>query len=413
MDKLVSLCNECLQCKVPTCVSGCPVHNDIPTFIKLAKEKRFDEALSVINKTSTLPSICSLVCPFEKQCVGHCIKAKINKAVKINEIEQIISLNASFNNQIKEKNKYKVAVVGSGPAGLACGEYLIKNGYTVDIFDSYHTPGGILTYGIPSFVLDKEIVNKKINQLNELGINFIMNTSLSKDIFIEDLSKQYDAIFLGFGASIGKKMGVDGEQLENVIDANLFLKLMYENAFDLSTFKNIIVVGGGNTAIDAARVAIKNAKAKVNIVYRRSINEMPARIDEYNKAVNDNVKFNFLTNPIRFMGDKKVSQIECIKMELVNSSDNRPRPVEIKDSNFIIDADLVILAVSSGIDSELTKHLDTYSWGGIKVNENMQTSISNVFAGGDCVNGPSLVVSAMKDGLKAAKSIDLYLNNKK
>ena len=412
MDKIIKLCEECLQCKNPTCIKGCPVNNDIPSFIKLAKEKRFDEALKVINNTSTLPSICSLVCPSENQCKGHCIKNKINNPVKINEIEQFISLMAVENNKKEKPNGYKVAVIGSGPSGLACSEILAKKGYEVDIYDSYDEAGGILVYGIPSFVLDKDIVNQKIDYIKSLGVKFNMNKKLSKDILLNDLLEKYDAIFLGFGASIGKTMNIEGNKLDNIVDANYFLEKMYKKSFDLTNFNNIIVVGGGNTAIDTARVAKRNSKANVSIVYRRSEKEMPARVNEYMQAINDGISFNFLTNPVRFLGNEKVSKVECIKMELVKVDNDRARPVEIKDSNFTIDADLVVLAISSGIDSNLTNQLQTTSWGGIIVNENMQTSIDKVFAGGDCVNGPSLVVTAMKDGIKAAKSIDEYLNKK-
>ena len=412
MDKIIKLCEECLQCKNPTCIQGCPVNNDIPSFIKLAKEKRFDEALKVINNTSTLPSICSLVCPSENQCKGHCIKNKINNPVKINEIEQFISLMAVENNKKEKPNGYKVAVIGSGPSGLACSEILAKKGYEVDIYDSYDEAGGILVYGIPSFVLDKDIVNQKIDYIKSLGVNFNMNKKLSKDILLNDLLEKYDAIFLGFGASIGKTMNIEGNKLDNIVDANYFLEKMYKKLFDLTNINNIIVVGGGNTAIDAARVAKRNSKANVSIVYRRSEKEMPARVNEYMQAINDGISFNFLTNPIRFLGNEKVSKVECIKMELVKVDNDRARPIEIKDSNFTIDADLVVLAISSGIDTNLTNQLQTTSWGGIIVNETMQTSIDKVFAGGDCVSGPSLVVTAMKDGIKAAKSIDEYLNKK-
>lgn len=405
-----NLINECLDCKNPTCINGCPVNNNIPMFIRLAKQDKYDEALEVIKLTSTLPSICSLVCPSENQCMGHCIKNKINKPVAINQIEQYITLKANETIPNIIKNNKKVAVIGSGPSGLACSEKLALLGYNVDIYDSYDEAGGILTYGIPSFVLNKDIVNKKVDYIKSLGVNFFMNKELEKDIYLSDLIDRYDAIFLGFGASIGKRMDAKNNNIDGVIDANDFLEKMYKNNHHL--FKNVkdcLVIGGGNTAIDAARVAKKELGCNVSIVYRRSEKEMPARKVEILNAKNDNIEFNFLSNPIAYIGTDTVKEVECIKMKLVEVEGQRARPVVIENSNYIIKADLVIEAISSSIDNNLTKLLDTHSWGGIKVNENMQTSIAKVFAGGDCVSGPSLVVTAMKDGIKAAKAIDKYL----
>ena len=409
-SNIKNLINECLDCKNPTCIEGCPVKNNIPLFIKLAKQEKYDEALKVIKLTSTLPSICSMVCPSENQCKGHCVKNKINKPVAINEIEQYITLKA--NEVIPEiiKNNKKVAIIGSGPSGLACAEKLAILGYNVDVYDAYDEAGGILTYGIPSFVLDKDIVNKKINYIKSLGVNFLMNKKLEKDIYLNELIDSYDAIYLAFGASIGKRMDAKNNNINGVIDANDFLEKMYKNKNHLfDNVKDCLVIGGGNTAIDAARVAKKQLGCNVSIVYRRSEKEMPARKDEILKAKDDNIEFNFLSNPIAYIGEDTVKEVECIKMKLVEVIGQRARPVVIENSNYIIKADLVIEAISSSIDTNLTRLLDTYSWGGIKVNENMQTSIDKVFAGGDCVNGPDLVVTAMKDGIKAATSIDNYI----
>lgn len=409
-NNITKYVNECLDCKNPTCIEGCPVHNNIPLFIKLCKQGNYDEALSVINKTSTLPSICSLVCPSENQCQGHCIKNKIGKPVNIPFIEQYITLMADVKKEEIVSNGKKVAIIGSGPSGLACAEKLAKLGYNVDVYDKYDIEGGILTYGIPNFVLDKQIVNKKVDYIKSLGVNFFMNKELEKDIYLNDLIDSYDAIFLGFGASIGKRMDAKNNNIDGVIDANDFLEKMYKNQKHLfSDVKDCLVIGGGNTAIDAARVAKKNLGCNVSIVYRRSEKEMPARKVEILNAKNDNIDFNFLSNPIAYIGNDKVKEVECIKMKLVEVEGQRARPVVIDNSNYIIKADLVIEAISSSIDTNLTKLLETHSWGGIKVNENMQTSIPKVFAGGDCVSGPSLVVTAMKDGILAAKNIDKYI----
>ena len=409
-NNITKYVNECLDCKNPTCIEGCPVHNNIPLFIKLCKQGNYDEALSVINKTSTLPSICSLVCPSENQCQGHCVKNKIGKPVNIPFIEQYISLMANIKKEDITSNGKKVAVIGSGPSGLACAEKLIKLGYQVDVYDKYDEAGGILTYGIPQFVLDKQIVSKKVDYIKSLGVNFFMNKELEKDIYLSDLIDSYDAIFLGFGASIGKRMDAKNNNIDGVIDANDFLEKMYKNQKHLfSNVKDCLVIGGGNTAIDAARVAKKDLGCNVSIIYRRSEKEMPARKVEILNAKNDNIDFNFLSNPIAYIGEDKVKEVECIKMKLVEVDGQRARPVVVENSNYIIKADLVIEAISSSIDTNLTKLLDTHSWGGIKVNENMQTSIPKVFAGGDCVSGPSLVVTAMKDGILAAKNIDKFI----
>ena len=332
-----NLINECLDCKNPTCVNGCPVNNNIPLFIKLAKNEKYDEALEVIKLTSTLPSICSLVCPSENQCKGHCIKNKINKPVSINEIEQYITLKAKETIPVINKNNKSVAVIGSGPSGLACAEKLAVLGYEVTIYDSYDEAGGILTYGIPDFVLSKNVVSKKIDYIKSLGVKFILNTKLEKDIFLKDLTNQYDAIFLGFGASVGKRMDATNNNINGVIDANDFLEKMYKNNLELfDNVKDCLVIGGGNTAIDAARVAKRKLNCNVSIVYRRSEKEMPARKDEILKAKNDNIEFNFLSNPIAYIGENNVSEVECIKMKLVEVEGQRARPVVIENSNYFI-----------------------------------------------------------------------------
>lgn len=409
-EKIKELCDECLNCKNPTCILGCPANNNIPKFIMLCKEKKYNEAYEEINKTSTLSSICSLVCPYEKQCMGHCIKNKINKPVNIPLIEQFISSKVILEKKIILKNSQKIALIGSGPASLACAEILVLKGYNVDIYDKYFEAGGILTYGIPDFVLKKDIIKNKIDYLKLLGIHFIFNKELAKDIFLNNLRKQYDAVFLGFGAGISKKMDIKNHDLKNIVGANEFLQNIYEKKFNLyKDVKKIIVIGGGNTAIDAARVAKLKLDCPVTILYRRSQKEMPARNDEIIKAQTDNIDFMFLTNPIEYLGNTKVESVKCIKMKLIESQNQRARPVEIENSEFTIKADLVIEAISSSVDSKLTSDLKCNSWGGIIVDENMQTNIDGVFAGGDCVNGPSLVVIAMNDGIKAAKGIDKYL----
>lgn len=413
MDETIkNLCDECLQCKKPLCVNGCLVNNNIPLFIKLLKEDKIDEAFKVIDEKSTLPSICSIVCPFEKACMNSCVKSKINKSVKIPLIENYIASHAKNTNKPLPYNDKNVALIGSGPASLACGEKLALLGYRVDIYDKFSEAGGILTYGIPSFVLDKKIVKDKINYLKSLGINFILNKELKKDFTINSLKEKYDAVFIGIGAGKKKKMNIKNEDLENIIDANDYLKENYLNNFDNSLYKNIIVVGGGNTAIDAARVAKRNSNnSNVTIIYRRSENEMPARKNEYENALNDGITFNFLTNPVEFIGENKVSKTKCQKMKLVQSDENRLKPVPIENAFVTLDTDLVILAISSYVDVDVLDEVSLNSWGGVIINEKYQTSIENVFAGGDCISGPLYVATATKDGVNAAKYIDEYLKS--
>ncbi len=413
MEKeLKALLDECLQCKNPTCLEGCLANNNIKEFIRLCKENKIQDAFNVLSKTTTLPSICSLVCPSEKQCQGHCIKNKINKPVNIPFIEHYIATNSKEiipDNLLNKKEK--IAIIGSGPAGLACAEILAKNGYNVDIYDQYDIPGGILTYGIPEFVLNKKIVNEKINYLKKLKINFLMNLKLGKDFSIDDLLNKYDAIFLAIGACINKKLNVPNENLKNIVDANYFLEKMSKHDFkEFNDLENIAVIGGGNTAIDAALSAKKYLNSNVSIVYRRSEKEMPARIKEINKAKNEQINFLFLTSPISFIGKDKVNYMECVKNQLVLDGNNRPKPVEIENSNFKIKTDLVIKAISFEIDTSVLGNILCYPWSGIIVNENMQTSIPKIFAGGDCTLGPSLVVIAMKQGMNAAYNIIKYLS---
>ncbi len=409
-NEILKLTSECLQCKNPTCIQGCPVHNNIPLFIRLCKENNIQKAYEVLLETTTLPSICSLVCPSENQCMGHCIKSKMNCPVKIPEIEHFIAQNVKNPILSYPTLNEKVAIIGSGPAGLACAERLRKFGYQIDIFDQYDIPGGILSYGIPDFVLDKKIVEDKIQFLKNIGIHFYMNQKLGKDIFIHQLSKNYDAIFLAIGAAISKKMNIPNEHLKNIVDANEFLEKVYRHPNDAyHNLKNIFIIGGGNTAIDAARAAKRHLSNHVSIIYRRSKNEMPARKDEILKAEQEGIQFYFLTNPISFKGKEKIESIECVKMKLVEVENERPRPVVIENSNFILKADLVIEAISSSIDTSILENIQCHSWGGIQVNEKMQTSLNHVFAGGDCTRGPSLVVHCMKDGIQAANYIHNFL----
>lgn len=411
MEEIKTIIEQCLNCKNPTCNSGCPAGNNIADFILLAKKGQIDEAYELISKTSTLPSICSLVCPFEKQCMKACIKSKIGKPVEIPKIENYIANNANIKIPTIINNNKKIAIIGSGPSGLACAEKLAYKGYNITIYDSYNTPGGILTYGIPEFVLSKQVVDKKIKYIKSLGVNFVMNHKLQKDINLSDLINKYDAIYLAVGAAVGKRMDAKNNNVAGVIDANIFLEKMFKKEFDeFKDITNCLVIGGGNTAIDAARSAKRLLNCDVSIVYRRSENEMPANKKDINLAKQDGIKFNFLSNPIEYIGENKVQEVECIKMKLVQVENDRPRPVIIENSNYKIKAELVIEAISSSVDKTISNLFETTSWNTIKVNENMQTSIDKVFAGGDVVSGPSLVVTAMKDGINAAESIDKYLN---
>ncbi|MCL2484813.1 MAG: NADPH-dependent glutamate synthase [Endomicrobia bacterium] len=420
---------RCIQCKAPQCVKGCPVNIDIPGFIKHIAGKNYEQSIKVLKDKNNLPAVCGRVCPQENQCEKMCILGKKGDPIGIGYLERFASDWASENLDIVKpeilSNNIKIAVIGSGPAGLTCAGDLAKAGYDVTVFESLHDTGGVLRYGIPEFRLPILVLDKEIDFLKSLGIKFVLNCLIGRTKSVEDLwNEGFKAIFAGTGAGLPVFLNVEGENLNHIYSANEFLvrvNLMRSFAFpeyDTPIYKGkkVVVVGGGNTAMDSARTALRLGAESVKLVYRRTENEMPARVEERHHAAEEGVEFVTLTNPIRFLGDEKgfVKAVECVKMELTEPDESgRRKPVKVANSNFIIETDLVVLALGlnpNPILPALTKGLETDSHGYIIVDDNLMTRVPGIFAGGDIVGGDT-VIQAMGMGKKAAKSIENYLKN--
>lgn len=428
-EMAVDEANRCLNCKNAPCIKGCPVNIDIPAFISKIKEKDIVGAHDVISKYNVFPSICGRVCPQESQCEAVCVRAKNGEPVGIGRLERFVADyvhdRAAENEIVKaESNNKKVAVVGSGPAGLTCAGELARKGYLVTIYEALHVAGGVLAYGIPEFRLPKKILANEIDKLKELGVKIVTNAIIGKSLTIEDLFIEgYKAIYLGTGAGLPKFMKIPGENANGVFSANEFLtriNLMkaYKEGYDTPIYKanKVAVVGGGNVAMDAARCAKRLNFEKVYIIYRRSEKEMPARLEEVHHAKEEGIEFEMLTNPIEVVAENgKVVGIKCVKMGLdTPDASGRMTPVEIKDSEFIIDVDAVIMALGNHPNPLLVKatsSLEVDSRGCLIVDEHYQTSRKGVFAGGDAVTGASTIISAMGAGKTAAANIDDYIKN--
>ncbi len=422
--------SRCLNCKNPLCVQGCPVSINIPGFISRVKEGDVEGAYAVISESSTLPAVCGRVCPQETQCEGKCVRGIKGEALSIGKLERYVADTAREMGlkpaALSGKNGKKVAVIGSGPSGLACAGDLAKEGYEVTIFEALHKAGGVLSYGIPEFRLPKEaVVDKEIDNVRSLGVNIETNVVVGKSVTIDSLLDEegYDAVFIGSGAGLPKFMGIPGEQAMGVYSANEYLtrsNLMHAYRPDSRTPimrpKKAVVVGGGNVAMDAARTALRLG-AEVHIVYRRSEAELPARAEEVHHAKEEGIVFNLLNNPVEILADENgwVSGIRCIRMELGEpDASGRRSPVEIPGSEFVIDCDCVIMALGTSpnpLISATTKGLETTRRGGLVAEENGQTTRKGVFAGGDAVTGAATVILAMGAGRTAAAAIDEYLKN--
>ncbi|MEA4888044.1 MAG: NADPH-dependent glutamate synthase [Clostridiaceae bacterium] len=423
---------RCLQCKAKPCVSGCPVNVNIPGFITLVAAGEFGAAYDLITATNSLPAICGRVCPQESQCEKFCVRGKKGEPVAIGRLERFVADWAMANKPLKvepvvPKNR-KVAVVGSGPAGLSCAGDLAKRGYDVTIFEAFHVPGGVLMYGIPEFRLPKALVQKEINNLRELGVTIKTNQVIGKVFTLEELNQQgYEAIFIGTGAGLPSFMKIPGENLNGVYSANEFLtriNLMKAYKFPDSDTpirigRQVAIVGGGNVAMDAARCAKRLGAEKVYIVYRRSEAEMPARLEEVHHAREEGIIFKLLTNPTRVIGteDGWVQAIECVEMDLGEpDASGRRRPVARAGSEYQIPVDTVVIAIGQSpnpLIKSTTPGLETQRWGGIIADdETMATSLTGVYAGGDAVTGAATVILAMGAGKKAAQAIDEYLTGK-
>lgn len=425
-EMAVEEATRCLHCKHHPCVSGCPVNIHIPDFIEKVAQGEFEEAYKIISLTSTLPAICGRVCPQENQCEKVCVRGIKNEPVAIGRLERFVAdYHREHNDTPFEKpqsNGHKVAIVGAGPAGLTCAGDLAKLGYQVTIFEALHVAGGVLMYGIPEFRLPKEIVQKEISHLKELGVEIITNFIVGRSDSIDSIMEEgYEAVFIGSGAGLPNFMGLPGENLIGVYSANEFLtriNLMKAYQEDSDTPvqhpTKCVVVGGGNVAMDAARCA-RRLGAEVHIVYRRSMEELPARKEEVEHAEEEGIIFDLLCNPVRVIGDDQgwCKQIECIRMELGEPDESgRRRPVPIEGSNFTIDIDCMIMAIGTSpnpLIRHTTKGLEVNRKGCFICDEDGLTSRENIYAGGDAVSGAATVINAMGAGKRAAAAIDKKL----
>jgi glutamate synthase (NADPH/NADH) small chain len=430
-EQAIDEANRCLGCKNKPCVSGCPVQINIPEFIEKVAEGQFEEAYEVIAQSSSLPAVCGRVCPQESQCEEKCVRGIKGEAVAIGRLERFV---ADYHNAHSadvaskpQTNGHKVAVIGSGPSGLACAGDLAKSGYEVTIYEALHLAGGVLVYGIPEFRLPKSIVQKEIDGLKALGVKVETNMVIGKSVSIDELIEEYgfEAAFIGTGAGLPNFMNIPGENLNGVYSANEFLtrvNLMkaYQDtsATPIQKGKKVSVVGGGNVAMDAARCA-KRLGADVTIIYRRTEKELPARLEEVEHAKEEGIHFMFLTNPTMIQGNEQgwVDGIVCQKMELGEpDASGRQRPVAVEGSEFVVEADSVIMSIGTSpnpLIKATTKGLDTQKWGGIIVEEQTGlTSREGVYAGGDAVTGAATVILAMGAGKNAAAAIDQYIQNK-
>jgi len=422
---------RCLNCKNKPCVSGCPVHIDIPSFIKEVANRNFAGAYDVISESSSLPAVCGRVCPQETQCESKCVRGIKTEPVGIGRLERFVAdwHNAQTDVEVKkpEPNGHKVAIIGSGPAGLTCAGDLAKKGYDVTVFEALHLAGGVLVYGIPEFRLPKSIVQKEVDTLKALGVKVETNMVIGRVISIDELMDEYgfESVFIGSGAGLPRFMGIPGENLCGVYSANEFLtrtNLMKAYKDDSTTpimhAKKVAIVGGGNVAMDAARCAKRLGAEEVYIVYRRSEEELPARKEEVEHAKEEGIIFKLLNNPVEILGneDEFVTGMKCIKMELGEpDASGRRRPVAVEGSEFVLDVDAVVISIGTSpnpLIKATTKGLDTQKWGGIIADENGLTSREGVYAGGDAVTGAATVILAMGAGKTAAAAIDEYIQNK-
>ena len=431
-DEAVAEAQRCLNCKNAHCVQGCPVSINIPGFVEKVKEGDFAAAYQVISESSALPAVCGRVCPQESQCEGKCIRGIKGEAVSIGKLERFVADWARENNirpvGAAEKKGKKVAVIGSGPAGLTCAGDLAKMGYDVTIFEALHEAGGVLVYGIPEFRLPKEnVVKKEIENVLSLGVKIETNVIVGKSVTIDELLNEegYSAVFIGSGAGLPKFMGIPGENANGVFSANEYLTrsnlmkaFQADSATPIMESKKVAVVGGGNVAMDAARTALRLG-AEVHIVYRRSEEELPARVEEVHHAKEEGIIFDLLTNPTEILSDDKgwVTGMKCIRMELGEPDESgRRRPVEVPGSEFVMELDTVIMSLGTSpnpLISSTTKGLDTNKWKCIIADENNgKTTKEGVYAGGDAVTGAATVILAMGAGKAAAKGIDEYLSTK-
>ena len=422
--------NRCLNCKNPLCRNGCPVGVPIPGFIKKVAEGKFEEAYEILTTANLLPAVCGRVCPQEKQCESKCVRGVKGEPVSIGALERFV---ADYHRTHKTSeaipapsNGHKVAVIGSGPSGLACAGSLAMRGYDVTVYEAFHKAGGVLVYGIPEFRLPKAIVQAEIEHLQALGVKIVTNAIVGRSFSVDELFEDgFEAVFIGSGAGLPQFMNIPGENLLGVYSANEYLtriNLMkaYLDEYEtpIKKAKNVAVVGGGNVAMDAARCAKRMGAEHVYIVYRRGLEELPARLEEVHHAMEEGIEFRLLNNPTQILGDEngKVRAIECVEMVLGEpDTSGRRRPIEKEGSEFLIDVDAVIISIGTipnPLIKSTTQGLDVNKKGCIVADENGKTSLPGVFAGGDAVTGAATVILAMGAGKKSAEAIHEYIQNK-
>lgn len=422
-EQAIEEAKRCIQCKNPLCVKGCPVEVKIPEFIKLVAEGKFAEAAQKIKETNGLPAVCGRVCPQEEQCELKCILGVKGEPIAIGTLERFVADWEREHGQKEPRRSaagsFKVAVVGSGPAGLTCAGDLARLGYQVTIFESLHVTGGVLTYGIPEFRLPKAIVDLEVEYVKSLGVEVKPDMLIGNVYTIEQLLKEYQAVFIGSGAGLPKFMNIPGENLDGVYSANEYLfRINMMKAWQFPEYltpikigQRVAVVGGGNVAMDAARVSLRLGAKEVTILYRRTRDEMPARIEEIKHAIDEGIVFKNLTLPTKYLANQDgwVSEAECLQMELGEpDASGRRRPVPIPHSAFRISVDTVVVAIGNSPNPLIplrTPNLKTEKWGGVIVTPEGLSSIPGVYAGGDIVRGAATVISAMGDGKVAAKAI--------
>ena len=431
LEQAVDEANRCLNCKNKPCVGGCPVAIDIPAFIAKIREQDMEGAYEILHRSSSLPAVCGRVCPQETQCESKWVRGIKGEPVAIGRLERFVAdyhmQHSKEAVQVPASNGKKVAVIGAGPSGLTCAGDLAKKGYKVTVFEALHTAGGVLVYGIPQFRLPKEIVAAEVENLKELGVDIETNMVIGKVLSIDELFERgYEAVFIGTGAGLPRFMNIPGENLKGVYSANEFLtrvnlmKSYRENSdTPIQHARHVAVVGGGNVAMDAARCARRLGAEKVSIVYRRSEAEMPARLEEVEHAKEEGIDFLVLTNPTEILGNENgfVIGMKCVKMELGEpDASGRRRPVEVPDSDFVLDVDCVVMSIGTSpnpLIRNTTKNLETNRHGCIVTQEDSGlTSREAVYAGGDAVTGAATVILAMGAGKHAAQAIDKYLQSK-
>ena len=404
--------NYCLNCKVKPCSQkGCPLNNNIPGFIQALKSEEYLEAYKILSETTVLPGVCGRICPHEKQCQGSCVRGIKGEPVCIGELEaytfdtaHTLGYRLSDCYEKIEKNNKKVAVIGGGPAGLTCAAFLAKAGIQVTIYEKYNYLGGLLMFGIPNFRLPKEIVEKTVKDILDLGITVKYHTELGKDFTLNEIEEKYDAIFLSIGANVSSKMGVEGEELSGVYGGN---ELLEYNLHPDYTDKKVIVVGGGNVAMDCARTINKLGAKEVTVVYRRAEEQMPAERKEILDAKKEGVKFAFQNNIVKILGENKVEKVELIKTKLIQKEgESRLSPVNIENSNYQVDIDYIVMALGSK-PQEYVKDLglDLNKWGNIQIDDEYKTSNPKIYSGGDLAGIKGTVAWAANSGREAAKNI--------